>query len=211
MIYTHSHVDHFGGVKGIITEEQVDVGRGPGDRPGGLPAPRDRGERVRRDGDGTPGRLHVRRRARARARRSDRRRPGPDHLDRQRHPDPADARHHPHRPDAHARRRRHRVPDDSRHRGAGRDELLLPAAPRPVRRREHLAHAAQHPHDPRRARARRARVGALPDRDDRPVGRRARRGLRVAPLADLGARAGRRVPRHAARHVPVPARPDAAA
>ncbi|MEZ5144310.1 MAG: alkyl sulfatase dimerization domain-containing protein [Acidimicrobiales bacterium] len=26
MIYTHSHVDHFGGVKGIISEEQVDAG-----------------------------------------------------------------------------------------------------------------------------------------------------------------------------------------
>jgi alkyl sulfatase BDS1-like metallo-beta-lactamase superfamily hydrolase len=26
MIYTHSHVDHFGGVKGIITQEQVDAG-----------------------------------------------------------------------------------------------------------------------------------------------------------------------------------------
>ena len=32
-----------------------------------------------------------------------------------------------------------------------------------------------------------ARVGALPDRDDRPVGRRARRGVRLAPLADAGA------------------------
>ena len=26
MIYTHSHVDHFGGVKGVITQEQVDAG-----------------------------------------------------------------------------------------------------------------------------------------------------------------------------------------
>ena len=26
MIYTHSHIDHFGGVKGIITQEQVDAG-----------------------------------------------------------------------------------------------------------------------------------------------------------------------------------------
>ena len=29
MIYTHSHVDHFGGVKGIITQEQVDDGEVP--------------------------------------------------------------------------------------------------------------------------------------------------------------------------------------
>ncbi len=27
MIYTHSHVDHFGGVRGIITEEQVTSGQ----------------------------------------------------------------------------------------------------------------------------------------------------------------------------------------
>ena len=29
MIYTHSHLDHFGGVKGIITQEQVDAGEVP--------------------------------------------------------------------------------------------------------------------------------------------------------------------------------------
>ncbi|MCU0308579.1 MAG: MBL fold metallo-hydrolase [Thermoleophilia bacterium] len=29
MIYTHTHVDHFGGVKGIITEEEVTAGRVP--------------------------------------------------------------------------------------------------------------------------------------------------------------------------------------
>ncbi|WP_185990238.1 alkyl/aryl-sulfatase [Janibacter cremeus] len=29
VIYTHSHVDHFGGVKGVITQEDVDAGRVP--------------------------------------------------------------------------------------------------------------------------------------------------------------------------------------
>jgi alkyl sulfatase BDS1-like metallo-beta-lactamase superfamily hydrolase len=29
MIYTHSHVDHFGGVKGVITQEQVEAGDAP--------------------------------------------------------------------------------------------------------------------------------------------------------------------------------------
>jgi alkyl sulfatase BDS1-like metallo-beta-lactamase superfamily hydrolase len=29
MIYTHSHADHFGGVKGIISQEDVDAGRVP--------------------------------------------------------------------------------------------------------------------------------------------------------------------------------------
>ena len=27
VIYTHSHVDHFGGVKGVTTQEDVDAGR----------------------------------------------------------------------------------------------------------------------------------------------------------------------------------------
>jgi alkyl sulfatase BDS1-like metallo-beta-lactamase superfamily hydrolase len=29
MIYTHSHIDHFGGVKGIISEEYVESGKCP--------------------------------------------------------------------------------------------------------------------------------------------------------------------------------------
>jgi alkyl sulfatase BDS1-like metallo-beta-lactamase superfamily hydrolase len=36
MIYTHSHVDHFGGVKGIITSEDVDSGRVPVVAPAGF-------------------------------------------------------------------------------------------------------------------------------------------------------------------------------
>ena len=27
MIHTHSHVDHFGGVKGVVSQEDVDAGR----------------------------------------------------------------------------------------------------------------------------------------------------------------------------------------
>ncbi len=33
MIYTHSHIDHFGGVKGIITQEQADSARSRSSRP----------------------------------------------------------------------------------------------------------------------------------------------------------------------------------
>ena len=89
--------------------------------------------------------------------------------------------------------------------------FFFPRLRGPLHGREHVAHAAQHPHPPRRAGARREQLGRLSHRDDRPLGRRARRGVRVAPLADVGPRACRRVPRDAARHVPVPARPDAAA
>ena len=63
VIYTHSHVDHFGGVFGVASQSDVDVRPGPGDRPGGLHRARRRRERVRRHRDGPSGRLHVRRRA----------------------------------------------------------------------------------------------------------------------------------------------------
>ena len=36
VIYTHSHVDHFGGVKGVTTQEEVDAGRVPVLAPEGL-------------------------------------------------------------------------------------------------------------------------------------------------------------------------------
>ncbi len=29
VIYTHSHVDHFGGVKGVVSEEEVQAGKIP--------------------------------------------------------------------------------------------------------------------------------------------------------------------------------------
>ena len=48
VIYTHSHVDHFGGVLGVTTQADVDAGRCAGHRAGGLPRARRRGERVRR-------------------------------------------------------------------------------------------------------------------------------------------------------------------
>ena len=48
MIYTHSHIDHFGGVKGIITQEQVDARRLPVIAPEGFLRARRRGERLRR-------------------------------------------------------------------------------------------------------------------------------------------------------------------
>ena len=63
VIYTHCHVDHFGGVKGVTTQEDVDAGRVPDHRARGLRRARDLGERVRRHRDGPPRRLHVRRRA----------------------------------------------------------------------------------------------------------------------------------------------------
>ena len=54
-------------------------------------------------------------------------------------------------------------------------------------------------------------VVEVPERDDRAVRRAHRRAVRPAPLADLGSRERRRVPPAAARPLPLPARPDDAA
>ena len=58
---------------------------------------------------------------------------------------------------------------------------------------------------------RRPHLVALPQRGHRPVRRRHRRGLRLAPLADVGTRPRRHLPLPAARPLRLPARPDAAA
>ena len=151
MIYTHSHADHFGGVKGIITDEQVAAGEVEVIAPEGFMhhavaenvfagtamlrragymygAALDRGP-AGQIGAGL-GQTTSTGTVRLIAPTIDITHTGQT---------------------SHDRRRRDRVPDHAGHRGAGGDELLLPAAPGAVHGREHLAHAAQHPHDPRRA------------------------------------------------------------
>ena len=61
VVITHSHADHFGGIKGFVTQEEVDAGQVPGLRPRGVHRARGLGERLRRHRDEPPGRLHVRR------------------------------------------------------------------------------------------------------------------------------------------------------
>ena len=82
VIYTHSHIDHFGGVFGVTTQDEVDAGQVAGDRTGGLHRARGRGERLRGHRDGPPRRLHVRCGARPRPAGPGRRGSGADHLDR---------------------------------------------------------------------------------------------------------------------------------
>ena len=210
VIYTHCHVDHFGGVKGVTTQEDVDAGTGAGARAGGIRRARGLGERLRRHRDGPTCRLHVRRRAAARSPRGARRRPRADHVDRHGDPDPADPRDHHDRAGGGRRRRPDGLPDGAGHRGAGGDALLLPRPQGAVRGRGRDPQPAQPAHPARRAGARPARVVEVPDRDHRPVRRRGRGRLRLPPLADLGQRAGRRVPDAPARPLRLPPRPDAA-
>ena len=82
VIYTHSHVDHFGGVLGVTTQADVDAGKVAVHRARGLHRARRAGERLRRHRDGAPGRLHVRRRAGPRPAGPGRLRAGPGRLHR---------------------------------------------------------------------------------------------------------------------------------
>ncbi len=89
VIYTHSHGDHFVGVRGVVT----------GDVP--ILAPAGFLEHAVEENvyagarDEPPRRLHVRRRTRQGARPADRRGAGHDDLDRDGVADPADRAHHP--------------------------------------------------------------------------------------------------------------------
>lgn len=89
--------------------------------------------------------------------------------------------------------------------------LFHAGAARAEHGRERDAPPAQRVPAARRGRARSAPVGALPVRRDRALRRRHRRADRPAPLADLGPREGARVPREAARPLQAHPRPDGSA
>ena len=138
VIYTHSHVDHFAGVRGVIDEADVAAGRGAGHRPGGVPRGGGQRERDRRQRHDPAGHLHVRRAAAQGARRATST-PGSARASRCW---PTQGLIAPTEEIAETgteldgRRRAHRVPAHAGHRGAGGDELPLPGPPRPVHGRE---------------------------------------------------------------------------
>ena len=127
VIYTHSHVDHFGGVRGVVDEADVKAGKVKIYAPDGLPR---RGRERERDGrhrHEPPRQLHVRQPAAAQ------RRPGqigagPGHHDLRRHgdADPADRHHRKTGEKLTHRRPDLRVPVRAGQRGAGGDALLHP-------------------------------------------------------------------------------------
>ena len=211
VIYSHSHVDHFGGVRGVIDEADVKAGNVV------IIAPDKFMEEVTKENvlAGTP----MIRRAMFQfggllpkgPRGAGRCRPRQGHLARHRHADPADADHQAADRGAHHRRRRDDLPAHARHRGAGRDAHVLSGPARAQPGRERHPQPAQHLSDPRRAGARCQRLGQVPQRGARPLRDQSRRGVRPASLAGVGQRAPARLPRQAARHLQVPARPDAAA
>ena len=136
VIYTHSHVDHFGGVLGVTSQADVDAGKVSVAGAGRVYRTRRPGERLRRSGNDAPGHLYVRHAAGARTAGPGglRPRPGPVHR-RGGHHRP-DGRYPDDRRDAHHRRRGDRVSDGAGHRGPRRNALLFPAFPRVVHGRE---------------------------------------------------------------------------
>lgn len=215
VIYTHTHIDHYGGVKGVVSAEDVASGKVPIIAPGTISSfdKHAIGEnvimrqrhvpagllRVQQPSRPRSGRLrHLRHRDRHRARRDDL-----VHL--------ADRRHHRDGCEAGSRRSRVRVPVRPRHGGARGDAHLDPSARCADLRGECEPLTAQHPDAARRADPRRPQLRPLSRRDAGALGRRRAGALRPAHLAGVGERAGDGVPGVAARHVQVPPRPGTAA
>ena len=193
VIYTHSHVDHFGGVLGVTSQADVDAGKVAVLAPEGLHRACRAGERLRRTRDDPAGNLYVRHPAGARTPGAGwlRAWPGPIHR-RGRHHRP-DHRHPGDRRKAHDRRCGDRVSDGARHRGSRRNAFLFSTFPRVVHGRECHPQSAQPAHLARRPGPRPARLGGLSHRSDRHFRRAFRCRVRVPSLADLGARQHRRV------------------
>jgi alkyl sulfatase BDS1-like metallo-beta-lactamase superfamily hydrolase len=156
VIYTHSHIDHFGGVEGVVSEE-VPILAPEGFLEHAVAENVYAGTAMLRRGvyhtgaslEPSPTGL-IGDRA------------GADRLDRHGVAAAADGGHHPHGAGGDARRRADRLPVDPGHRGAVGDELPVPRAPRPVHGRERHPQPAQHPHPAGRGGARRAHLVALP-------------------------------------------------
>ena len=100
VIYTHSHLDHFGGVRGIVTEDEVAERQSADHRAGRIPRSRGQRERDRRSGDASARDVHVRRAAAERRRRPRRLRPRQADAVRHLRADRANGRHHRDRADS---------------------------------------------------------------------------------------------------------------
>ena len=192
VIYTHSHVDHYGGVRGVIERGRRERRQGQDLRARGLPRGGGRRERHGRQRDEPARQLHVRQPAAARPQGPGRRRPRHHHLGRHRDADPADRHHQEDRREADDRRPDLRVPDGARLRGAVRDAVVHRGEEGDRGRRGRDPHAAQHVLAARRQDPRAAAVVEVPQPGADDVGRQGRGDVRPAPLADLRQRRGRR-------------------
>ena len=149
VVHSHSHVDHYGGVRGIVEEADVRAGQGQDRRARGLPRGGARRERARGHRDEPPVELHVRQPAAGRSQGPGRRWAGREHLVGNRHGTPADRPRDRDRATDDDRRDRLRVHARARQRGAGGDALVHRAVQGGHCGRELLPHAAQHLLHPR--------------------------------------------------------------
>ena len=210
VIFTHSHVDHFGGALGVIAADEAQGARRAGGGAGGLHG---RGHQREPDdgrGHGPALDVHVRQPPAARCQRPGRHRPGQGGGLRARGHPRADGGGGPADAGGHARRPALRLPQRAGQRGAGRVHVLPAGAAGLLRRRADEPHAAQPVHVARRQGARRAQVGRLPGRVAGAC-RAGRGAVQPASLAGVGPRAHRRVHQQAARRLPLHPRPDGAA
>ena len=166
LIYTHSHGDHFGGARGVLTDE-VPIVAPEGFLEHAVAENVYAGTAMSRRAVYMYGPLLEKGPAGP-----DRCRSGHDHVGWEHLARPADARHHPHRSRRSARRRAHPVPDDAGYGSAVGDELLLPRLPGAVHGRERHPQPAQPVDLARRGGARPASVVAVSRRGDRPLHRR---------------------------------------
>ena len=213
VIYTHSHVDHFGGVRGVIDEADVAAGRCASSRPPGFLEAAVSENVVAGNAMTRRGTLHVRRPAAQGPAGPRRRRPGQGRpaLGTQGLIAPTEDDHR-HRHRAGGRRRAHRVPGHARHRGARGDELPLPGPPRAVHGRELHLHAAQPLHAARAPRSATPSAGASTSRRRSSCSATTPTSASPATTGPAGATTTSLAPpRTPARHLPVPPRPDPAA
>ena len=126
VIYTHSHIDHFGGVHGIVSDDDVRTRRRADHRTRRLPARGGVRERDRRAGDESTGALPVRAAAACRARASTSTAASARVSHSGERPDRADRYITETGEETDGRRHPNHLPAHARGRSAGRDELLLP-------------------------------------------------------------------------------------
>nr|VUD30988.1 hydrolase [Raoultella sp. NCTC 9187] len=94
VLFTHSHVDHYGGIRGVVDEADVKSGKVKIYAPDGFMKEAVSEKYHGRYGDEPPRQLYVRQPAQARRERSGWRGSGDHHLRRYRYADPADKLHH---------------------------------------------------------------------------------------------------------------------
>ncbi len=189
VIYSHSHADHWGGVRGIVNEADVRSGKIPVIAPAQLHGAHDCRERLCRQRHEPAAVLPVRPAAARQSARLCRPGPRPGRVGRRGGADCAEPARRKGDRGNRGRWREDDLPEHAEHRSADGDEHLHPRDESAVDGRERHRVAAQHLHAARRSGAQSAELVEV-HRPGAPPFRPGGRGhVRLAPLAALGQRA----------------------